>query len=80
MAKATAATPAKVESPFKVQLKVHSQESSTIIRKERLPMITDKTVNAVKWLADKGFQASEVEIIGEKPATWDEVFVPAVVA
>lgn len=73
MAKVTAVA---AESPFKVKLKVHSQESSTIIRKD-LPTITDRTINAVKWLSDKGFKASEIEIIGEKPATWDEVFPAA---
>ena len=62
-------------SKFKVKLKVHSQTSSTIIRPD-LPMITDKTVDAVKWLADKGYKEEEIEIAGEKPSNWDVVFKP----
>lgn len=64
-----------VSSKFKVQLRVHSQETSTIVRLvEDLPMITDKTDKAVLWLVAKGFKADEIEVIGEKPKNWNEAF------
>lgn len=66
----------EVKSDIKVTIKVHSQESATIYRGEGLPFITDKTVNSVTWLKDKGYEEKEIEIIGEKPATWDATFNP----
>lgn len=66
----------EVKSDIKVTIKVHSQESATIYRGEGLPFITDKTVNSVTWLKDKGYEEKEIEIIGEKPATWDAIFNP----
>ena len=69
---------AVAKSPYKVTLKVHSQSSATIIRPDGFPQITDKTQDAVKWLAAKSYKPEEIEIIGEKPSNWDEVFVPVV--
>jgi ABC-type sugar transport system substrate-binding protein len=69
----------EVKPVSKVRLRVHSQESATIIRNEGLPMITDRTEKTVTWLAANGFQAGEIEILGEKPSNWDEVFPPATV-
>jgi len=65
-------------SKFKAQLRVHSQETSTVVRLNGMPMITDKTDKSVVWLAANGFKAEQIEIIGEKPANWDAVFNPPV--
>lgn len=70
----------KVEKPvYKIRLKVHSQEKSTIFRNDGFPFIDDKTENAVKWLADKGYKPEEIEILGEKPAIWEIVYPKPVV-
>jgi len=62
-------------SKFKVQIRVSSDGTSTVIRKE-LPFIVDKTDKSVAWLVAQGFKESEIEIIGEKPANWDALFNP----
>jgi hypothetical protein len=69
---------AKVEvakSKFKVHLRSVST-SSAVIYRDNLPDIIDNREAAVRWLAEKGFKAEEIEIIGEKPANWDVVFPP----
>ena len=62
----------------KARLRVHSQTSSTILRNDGLPSITDNTEKAVQWLAAQGFKSTDIEIIGEKPANWDAIFNPPV--
>jgi hypothetical protein len=61
------------ESIFKARLKVHSQQSATILRTD-LPSITDKTESAVLWLAKNNFKPEEIEVIGEKPSSWNIAF------
>jgi len=61
------------EPTSKVRLRVFSQQSSTIFRTD-LPSINDKTENAVLWLVKNNFKPEEIEIIGEKPSTWDSAF------
>ena len=71
----------KVAGPTsKARLRVHSQTLATILRNDGLPAITDRTEEAVKWLAAQGFKPAEIEILGDKPATWDMVFPLAEVA
>jgi hypothetical protein len=64
-------------SKFKVQIRVSTDGTSTVIRRD-LPFIIDKTDKSVAWLVAQGFKESEIEIIGEKPANWDAIFNPKV--
>jgi hypothetical protein len=59
----------------KIRLRVY-EEKSTIYRNDGMPSIDDKTDEAVKWLAAKGYKESDIEIIGEKPAIWATVYPP----
>ena len=34
----------------------------------------------MRWLHAKGYKEADIEIIGEKPAIWDAIFSPPVVA
>jgi hypothetical protein len=65
----------KTEKP-KIRFQVNAGGSSIIYRNDGLPFIIDKTNNAIKWIADKGYKEKEIEIIGEKPAEWDAIFSP----
>lgn len=64
-------------SKFKVQIRVSTDGTSTVIRRD-LPFIIDKTDKSVAWLVAHGFKESDIEIIGEKPANWDAIFNPNV--
>ena len=64
---------------YKISLDVRSG-SSVIYRHDGMPFICDTTDNSVKWLHDKGYKEAGIEIIGEKPAIWDSIFSPPVVA
>ena len=75
MATAKVETKAKIEpekKSYKVRLRVHGA-TATICR-DCLPFIDDKTDEAVTWLAAQGYKEAEIEIIGEKPASWDTVY------
>ena len=77
--KPDAAKPVAVEkSKFKAHLRTVSC-SSAIIYRDNMPDIIDNKEAAVRWLAEKGFKAEEIEVMGEKPANWDTVFSPSVV-
>ena len=70
-------TDSKKEEPkVKKPVSLHIKGASSIIYREGLPFIMDKTENAVKWLADKGYKEKDIELVGEKPATWDDAFSP----
>jgi hypothetical protein len=43
-----------------------------------LPAIIDKTDKLIQWLVTNGYKAENIDIIDEKPASWDEVFGIAV--
>jgi hypothetical protein len=69
----------KKEAPkptFKISFHTVSGGSSIIYRKDGLPFIIDRTDNAVKWLIDNGYKEKDIEIIGEKPVIWDDLFSP----
>ena len=69
----------KKEAPkptFKVDFQVKSEDSSIIYRKDGLPFIIDKTDKAIKWLIANDFKEKDIQIIGEKPAIWDDLFSP----
>ena len=69
-----AAKIAVVKSKFKVCLCTDS--SSAKIYRPNMPYIIDNKEAAVRWLAEKGFKAEEIEVVGEKPVNWDTVFPP----
>ena len=70
-------TDAKKEEPkVKKPVSIHIKGASSIIYRVGLPFIMDKTENAVKWLADKGYKEKDIELVGEKPASWDSFFSP----
>jgi hypothetical protein len=74
--------PVKTEEKkiYKISLDIRSGGSSIIYRHDGFPFICDTTDNSVKWLHDKGYKEADIEIIGEKPAIWDSIFSPPVVA
>jgi hypothetical protein len=47
--------------------------TSRIFRKD-LPAIIDKTDNLIQWLVANNYKAADIDIIGEKPASWDAAF------
>jgi hypothetical protein len=70
-------TDAKKEEPkAKKPVSLHTKGESSIIYREGLPFIMDKTENAVKWLAEKGYKEKDIELVGEKPTSWDSTFLP----
>jgi hypothetical protein len=49
--------------------------SSTVtIHRLGLPYIVDKELEAVQWIKANVAKPEEVEIVGERPASWDIVF------
>jgi hypothetical protein len=51
-----------------------SINGTSIITRPNLPMIIDTTKKAVEWLKANSFQSEDIEIIGDKPECWNEVF------
>jgi hypothetical protein len=62
-----------VEKPkFKVQISIKGK--SAIIYRTGMPFIADTTDNAIQWLSDNSYEPKDIEVIGEKPESWDKVF------
>ena len=64
------AAPKKV---YKIRIQFYSEGGAMITRKD-LPALIDTTENSVKWLAEQGFKPDDIEVIGEKPASWNDVY------
>jgi hypothetical protein len=47
--------------------------TSRIYRKD-LPALIDKTDKLISWLVANGYKAKDIDIVGEKPASWDKAF------
>jgi hypothetical protein len=70
MAKKSEETTAK-----KTKIRIEFRSGSAIIyRKEKLPFLSDKEENSIKWLKENGYKPEEIEIVGNKPLCWDEIF------
>ncbi len=51
--------------------------TSKFTRKD-LPSIVDNTDKLVQWIVTSGYKVDTIEIIGNKPASWDQAFGIAV--
>jgi capsular polysaccharide biosynthesis protein len=70
------------------KISFHVKSDSAIIYRNNtdLPFIVDKIENSIKWLidngykqdVDNGYKQDDIEIIGEKPSTWDSMFSPTI--
>ena len=66
-----------VEKPgSKIRLRMYN-DKAVIHRNGGLPSIEDKATEAVVWLERNGFKPEDIEVFGEKPANWDQVFAIA---
>jgi hypothetical protein len=66
-----------VKRSNKVRIEFHNG-SATIYRKEKLPFLSDKEENSIKWLKEKGYKPEDLDIVGNKPSCWDVIFPPKV--
>jgi hypothetical protein len=62
---------------FKVTLIVNGS-NSTILR-PGLPTIFDSTIKAVAWIKENGFEAKDINIVGDKPGYWETYYPSPVV-
>lgn len=62
-----------VKKVYKIRLRVYPDGTSMIMRNE-LPSLIDKTENSINWLGANGFKPDEIELLGEKPPIWDTVY------
>jgi hypothetical protein len=57
-----------VQKKYTIVFQSYPDGTSMITRKD-MPSLIDKTEKSVRWVMDHGFKETEVEIIGEKPAS-----------
>jgi hypothetical protein len=57
-----------VQKKYKISFQSYPDGTSMITRKD-LPSLIDKTEKSVQWVMDHGFKETEIEFIGEKPAS-----------
>jgi len=57
----------------KIRLCIYG-DRAVIHRKGGLPFIEDKALETVLWLAQKGYNPEEIEVLGEKPSNWEAAF------
>jgi hypothetical protein len=68
----------KTETPkskFKAKVEFQMNGNTATVYRPEMPFIVDRTEKVAPWLKNQGFKAEEIEIIGEKPAGWDEMFI-----
>jgi hypothetical protein len=62
-----------VEAPkYKAVIKIQGNLST--IYRPGLPFIHDKVDSAIHWLKKEGYKSEEINVIGEKPSLWNEIF------
>jgi hypothetical protein len=67
----------KEEKPkTQIRFRENAGGTSTIHRNDGLPSIDDKTENSIKWVQAQGYKPTDIEFIGQKPATWDAIMDP----
>jgi len=62
------------KAKFKISIRIHGDGTSTVYQGNGFPHIIDKTEKSIQWLANKGFKAEEIEILGDKPEVWESIY------